>query len=418
MKIVWPILILGIFGLNWASSYDGDEKDPASGCPKVLKRCKCGPQRTLLWHPERDDTYVVNCTNTNFEDSTPLAQIPKETEVLIFNGNNVPYMRNNVIGMTNEHEVLKVIDFSNNRIEEITGKAFHKVSNVEKLILDHNQLSISGEENHPRMFTNFVNLKELHLTNAFTENIDSKYYLDDFQNMIMAALADGVEKLMVLKLGQNEIWSIKSDFFCSDLFPALTHLDLSNNQLYDLNFEFECIKNLQYLDVGYNKIKRLSQKTLDRIDNFFKMPKTAADRPRKINLVGNPFVCDCNLRHLFDWLANTNANLRHREEMRCYTGIPEANAGRRIQNIAELNCLDSQGVPRSGSHHKTSGGSGITHTLLVILIILIACLLAALLYIHKEKVHSNLQTFQRSMQYRTIEKDISETTHIPPEVNV
>ena len=95
------------------------------------------------------------------------------------------------------------------------------------------------------MFTNFVNLKELHLTNAFTENIDSKYYLDDFQNMIMAALADGVEKLMVLKLGQNEIWSIKSDFFCSDLFPALTHLDLSNNQLYDLNFEFECIKNLQ-----------------------------------------------------------------------------------------------------------------------------------------------------------------------------
>ena len=58
------------------------------------------------------------------------------------------------------------------------------------------------------------------------------------------------------------------------------------------------------------------------------MPKTAADRPRKINLVGNPFVCDCNLRHLFDWLANTNANLRHREEMRCYTGIPEANAGK------------------------------------------------------------------------------------------
>ena len=64
MKIVLPILILGIFGLNWASSYDGDEKDPASGCPKVLKRCICGPQRTLLWHPERDDTYVVNCTNT------------------------------------------------------------------------------------------------------------------------------------------------------------------------------------------------------------------------------------------------------------------------------------------------------------------------------------------------------------------
>ena len=54
-------------------------------------------------------------------------------------------MVNNVIGMTNEHELLKVIDFSNNRIQEISGKAFHKVSNVEKLILDHNDLSISGK---------------------------------------------------------------------------------------------------------------------------------------------------------------------------------------------------------------------------------------------------------------------------------
>ena len=84
----------------------------------------------------------------------------------------------------------------------------------------------------------------------------------------------------------------------------------------------------QYLDVGYNKIKRLNQKTLARIDGFFKMPHTKDDIPRKINLVGNPFVCDCNLRHMFDWLTNTNSNLRHREELRCYTGIPEANAGK------------------------------------------------------------------------------------------
>merc|ERR1711936_398261 len=97
--------------------------------------------------------------------------------------------------MANEHELLKVIDFSNNRIQEISGKAFHKVSNVEKLILDHNDLSISGDENHPRMFTNFLNLQEVHLTNAFTENIDSKYYLDDLLTMIMAALAEGVKGL-------------------------------------------------------------------------------------------------------------------------------------------------------------------------------------------------------------------------------
>ena len=66
-------------------------------------------------------------------------------------------MVNNVIGMANEHELLKVIDFSNNRIQEISGKAFHKVSNVEKLILDHNDLSISGKTKPTPARTLFVN---------------------------------------------------------------------------------------------------------------------------------------------------------------------------------------------------------------------------------------------------------------------
>ena len=91
------------------------------------------------------------------------------------------------------------------------------------------------------------------MTNAFTENIDSKYYLDDLQTMIMASLAEGVKGLTKLYLGQNEIWSIKNDFFCSELFPALAHLDLSNNQLYDLNFKFECIKNLQVTILSTNR---------------------------------------------------------------------------------------------------------------------------------------------------------------------
>ena len=107
--------------------------------------------------------------------------LPDETEVLIFNGNNIEYLPNNVLGITQEHELLKVIDLSNNNISEISGKAFHKVRNVEILILNHNDLRISGEESHPRILTNFLNLKELYLTNAFTEVIDSKYYLKDLQ---------------------------------------------------------------------------------------------------------------------------------------------------------------------------------------------------------------------------------------------
>ena len=179
-----------------------------------------------------------------------LEQLPKETEVIIFNGNNVDYIPNNVFGIVHEHEVLKVIDFSNNRIETITGKAFHKVSNVEILILNHNDLRISGSETHPRMLTNFGNLRELQLTNAFTEVIDSKYYLEDLQTIIMAAYNEGMDKLQKLHLGQNELWSLNEKSFCN-MMPPLTHLYLDNNNLQDLQFEFECIENLQVFSFIY-----------------------------------------------------------------------------------------------------------------------------------------------------------------------
>lgn len=64
---------------------------------------------------------------------------------------------------------LRVIDMSNNKISEIPGKAYHHVKNVERLILDFNELSITPTRNHPRLFSNFVSLLELHLTDAFED---------------------------------------------------------------------------------------------------------------------------------------------------------------------------------------------------------------------------------------------------------
>ena len=38
-----------------------------------------------------------------------LEYLPDETEVLVFNGNHIPFWKNNVIGMVQEHEILKVL---------------------------------------------------------------------------------------------------------------------------------------------------------------------------------------------------------------------------------------------------------------------------------------------------------------------
>ena len=53
------------------------------------------------------------------------------------------------------------------------------------------------------MFSNFYNLEALHLTNAFTEAVDSKWYLGDLKEIF---LNSNMTKLKKLHLEQNEIW--------------------------------------------------------------------------------------------------------------------------------------------------------------------------------------------------------------------
>lgn len=74
---------------------------------------------------------------------------------------------------------------------------------MKRLVLDHNDLMISGPNLHPRVFTNFYNLEALHMTNTFTETIDSKWYLKDLKAIL---LASNMTKLNRLHLEQNEIW--------------------------------------------------------------------------------------------------------------------------------------------------------------------------------------------------------------------
>lgn len=285
---------------------------------------------------------------------------------------------------------------SNNKIQEITGKAFHKVSNVKRLVLNHNDLLITGKQHHhKRILTNFYNLEELHLTNAFTELIDAKWYLEDLKDIF---LTSNMTKLYKLHLEQNEIWDISEDLFCS--LPNLSQLYLADNQLSDINFDLNCLKSLRHVDLQGNKIKRLDQATLDKIDSYF----ARGGIERKLDLYENPFVCDCHLRTFYDWLLNTKI-LYEKDKLKCFTGTPEVNAGRQILNVAKFECPE---LPKA-DQVQTAIGHSITHALLVILIVLITILVVVLLIINRDRVRSNVKplivSFQKSMQYRTIGKE-------------
>lgn len=209
----------------------------AGNCgPKFKGKCSCGKATY-----DNRLQYVVNCTDENFRDTAVLEHLPKETEVLIFTGNIISELPWNVFGT--ELNSLKIIDMSNNHIRSIRGKTFHHVPNVQRLILNHNNLSINrfGDDqavnyHHPRVFSNFLNLMELHMTNAFSDN--SSELSEDLHDIFVNS---NLTKLIKLHLEQNEISKFKDKRVFCDL-PALRDLHLGDNKLSQINFNILCLR--------------------------------------------------------------------------------------------------------------------------------------------------------------------------------
>lgn len=126
--------------------------------------------------------------------------------------------------------LLETIIDKRNLLHPNTGKTYHHVQQVERLILNHNNLSISSQnvDLHPRIFSNFLNLQSLHLTNAFSD-YSSPELSQDLHEIFSNS---NLTKLIKLHLEQNEITSFKDpNVFCS--LPQLEDLHLGDNALKD-----------------------------------------------------------------------------------------------------------------------------------------------------------------------------------------
>jgi len=387
--------------------YDEDDYDDedvvyttdASGCPTPFQgRCKCGDMTY-----RHEIKYVVNCTNAGFTNASMLRALPDDTEVLIFTGNFLEVLPANIFGTVAEFEDLETIDMSNNGIKEIKGKTYHRVSNVKTLILNHNSLYIVDSKHHPRVFSNFRNLESLHLTNAFTEEVDSNWYMVSLEIIFQGSMLTNLKKL---HLEQNEIWNLRDPrTFCH--LPALEHLYIGSNRLTNMNMHLLCLDKLQYLDLEYNSIRRLSSNATSHLEAL------AARNPGfSLKLTGNPFYCDCDIKPFYEWMQTTRVRLLNSETYRCFEGRPTNNENLPVMQLKHIEC-----APEPAAH--TSAGSVI----LGILVFVMCVLLLVVIYMHRHRlmrrakgIHPQLQTaiqnVKRSRQYTNIEPELA------PEVQV
>uniref|UniRef100_A0A1B6DSY9 LRRCT domain-containing protein n=1 Tax=Clastoptera arizonana TaxID=38151 RepID=A0A1B6DSY9_9HEMI len=271
--------------------------------PEFSTQCYCG--KTKYYY---EDLYVVNCTNTHFKNASMLQYLPDETEVLIFKGNTIKELPWNVFGTLNTFANLKIVDMSNNGIEEIRGKTYHRVSNVKRLILNNNEISISSADainhHHPRVFSNFENLEELHLTNAFAKNLPD--LASDLHDIFVNSNLTVLKKL---HLEQNEISSFKDPRVFCDL-PSLQELYLGQNRLEGIHFELSCLRKLRFLDLELNNIQTLHEEDLDTLDWF-----TRHNQTMMLDINRNPLKCKCDA--LYSWMQNTKVSIRNKDMVHC-----------------------------------------------------------------------------------------------------
>lgn len=376
----------------------------AGNCgPKFPKgKCSCGKATY-------DDRlqYVVNCTNENFKDTAVLETLPKETEVLIFIGNNIPELPWNVFGT--ELNSLKIIDLSSNHIREIRGKSFHHVPNVQRLILNHNNLSISrfgdGQANfhHPRVFSNFINLMELHMTNAFSDN-STEELSDDLHDIFVNS---NLTKLIKLHLEQNEISKFKDKRVFCDL-PALRDLHLGDNRLTQINFNILCLRNLRFLDLERNRFETVKTKDMIAMDSLQSLPG------RTVNLIVdftyNKFNCDCSLAPFVQWVNETRVSVRNSEHYTCRpSGGGQSNAGENINKVNLKRCKIS-------AKNKQTTGHMTMMFLLVVLSLVLVGLIGVLVYISKERLRKALtpvlNNATKKVHYTTIKDDDAPEVHV------
>lgn len=227
--------------------------------------------------------------------------------MLIFTGNNITELPWNVFGTLQTYLNLRVVDMSNNQIREVMGKSYHRVANVRRLILNHNRISIAEDLHHPRIFSNFVNLQELHLTNAFEDNSDNLGI--DLHDIFVRS---NLTKLIKLHLEQNEVARFKDRRVFCDL-PQLMDLHLGDNRLTGIDFDIDCLHHLRFIDLEGNNMTRLSQREMDALDA---LPNR--NQSLKVDLMDNPFSCECGIEKLFQWMKKTAVEVQNSFQLRCH----------------------------------------------------------------------------------------------------
>jgi len=251
-----------------------------------------------------------------------------------------------------------VFDFSDNRFSCIAPDAFSTTikmgSIIKELILSGNKLAAQMEADlNGITFKEFLHLNKLNLAN-------------------------------------NGIKRLSSGIFSK--LPNIEVLNLSQNSLRQIEFQFSHMKMLQVCDISYNLLTTLDRSTLQ---NFSAIMETSNLR---ISLLGNPIQCSCETYYFLQWIDH------HRHQ---------------LINFADYSCLYQGNVVRFSNltevvledlNFQCSKQIAVIVSASLLGLVLILLAIAVCCYRYRwELRYFCLKLVQRSRRYQLLNDDVTFT---------
>ena len=303
--------------------------------PMVFKGCSALQNLTL------QTLYIDNLPKDVFANLTSLIKIDVSGNLL----------KNLTSGIFNGLQNLEVLRLKKNFLTNITDSVFQDLGNLKTLHLQENQIGAI----HKNAFTFLLNLRELDLSsNILPYGGEDRNYYGIFNSQYF-------EFLVTLNLAHN-FYSVLDNGIAyrpGGMF-RLSKLNLSYNSLKSYNLKDFLIYDRSFIDLSYNKIEKVN------FNEKYVLPflyDPLQVKP-KLNLIGNPLVCDCFTSELKEKIEGTSNQpvsrlftLHEGNQLRCGPSLQPKLSKRLINSISyeDLICgLPSEQLPAETCPDKCS----------------------------------------------------------------
>ncbi|CAC5361609.1 unnamed protein product [Mytilus coruscus] len=174
-------------------------------CPSLSCNCTVPCPHNCTCHISFDrHNNVVNCANQHFMEF--VQPIPKSTQTLYLDGNNLNYINSSIF---EDLTHLKTLYLNFSKILKIESDTFFSLTNLEILYLNENKLFVIDS-----VFNGIASLRVLNLEHNSITHISNNAF-------------NGTANLETLRLAYNALISLPSYF--ADTMEVLKELSLSNN---------------------------------------------------------------------------------------------------------------------------------------------------------------------------------------------